>query len=129
MSELNTPQQQTGPSLIPSSAGLKRLAQWNDRHDGQCSAEAWSDLLEVVMHLENEALVKDSPATVVLDGAHIAAVERELKDANQKVADAEELLVRVYDESVMTHGGTRDMWEGFHGAAEMMRAAREGEKP
>jgi len=53
--EKSEPQEQTRPLPAPSSNGLKRLAQWHDRNSGCLSTEAWYDLLEVAMHMENEA--------------------------------------------------------------------------
>lgn len=51
-----------------------------------------------------------------------------LATAEQKVADAELLLLDLQDEAVMTHDGTQDIWEVVHAAAEGLRnprAARE----
>lgn len=50
---------------------------------------------------------------------------RRIDTLQQQVTDAETLLFNMYDRDVMTHEGTRDAWEGFHGAAEHIRASRE----
>lgn len=49
------------------------------------------------------------------------------KNLRRKVEDAEVLLFRVYERDVMTHDGTRDAWEGFHGAAEHIRSSTQDE--
>lgn len=56
-------QQQDRSLPCPSGGFLKRLAQWNDRHSNACHGDAWCDLLEVVMHGEQEARHEGVPDT------------------------------------------------------------------
>lgn len=68
--------EQVRPLPTPSSNTLKRLAQWNDRHNGACQRDAWYDLLEVIMYVERESanrLAAESDRADAAESARSAA--------------------------------------------------------